>query len=100
VGEGEVQQHRADAALLEVRDRRGQRRGVRQVEARRARLAQHLADEARVPGIVLDQKDVDPRCIHGRLAHALTGSLATLNQNASMALTVSTNLWRSTGLAT
>ena len=70
---------------------------MRELEWLRRVLGEHLADEARIPRVVLDEED---RFAQGLGFHFALGSVTTVSQKRSIDCTTVMNFSRSTGLVT
>ena len=97
VGKREIEEH--ELGLLEREDFEpaGEPFRHRDVEGRGRILGEHLADEPRVAGVVLDQQDG----LSGRFGfHLPGGSVTTVSQKRSIDCTTVMNFSRSTGFVT
>jgi len=92
VGQPEVQEDDVHGRAVQLGEGGFQTVHLLQIELVR-RLAQHLHDEPGVPGVVLDQENLD-RAGHGR------DSFTISSQNCSMEPTTLRNCSRSTGFVT
>src|ERR1700688_3688228 len=68
---------------------------VRQFEAARSFLTEHVAEQLGISRVILNQKNLECFVVHER---ASRGNLTTDSQKLSMLFTTSRNPWRSTGL--
>ena len=100
VGQRQVEEHQVGAVFTQVLESAGQAIGHADVDGvgGTARIAQHLADEARIAGIVLDQQRAYAGAGRRFGGHDLLGSVTMVSQKSSIDLTTLMNCSRSTGL--
>ena len=97
VGQRQVQQHDIDAAALDALKRCPEPIDVLDLVGVPQAVGERLPNQAGVPGVVLDQEDLD-----GRVAHDLwSGGYLTMDsQKSSMDLTTCANCSSPTGFVT
>src|ERR1700682_4877168 len=96
IRQAHVQQDDVHSTFRKVNLGLSEAQEVRQFEAARLLLAEHLAEQTDISRIILDQKNLERLSFHER---ASRGNLTTDSQKPSMLFTTLRNPSRSTGLA-